>query len=253
MSIRKQLARVKRKLLKKPFLKDKRYPPYWLDQAFGHRKISLVQIGSNDGKTGDPLHQLLLKNPAWTALFVEPVPYLFERLKKNYTDAQRFQFANVAINEGKSLNFHWVDAKAIETFPDLPFWYDQLGSFDRGHIAQELGERIEPFILSEELPGSTLSDLLEQYDISSIDVLHIDTEGYDWKILSQLNLDRFTPGFILFESNHLSDEERKAAFEFLNTDYILFQLGIDLLAVHKITLGSQIPGMKQHMTLATHP
>jgi FkbM family methyltransferase len=251
MNLRTQMARLKRKLFKKPFLKDKRYPPYWFDQVLGRSKVFLVQIGSNDGKTGDPFHQLLQKNSNWKALFVEPVPYLFERLKSNYADQARFSFANVAINEGNRLTFYWLDPAAKDNFDDLPFWYDQLGSFDKQHIINELGDRVESYIFSKELEGIRLPDLLSQNQVDKIDILHIDTEGYDWKILSQLDLKTFQPKFILYECNHLSKKELADSYTFLKDQYELFDVGIDVLAVNKKALADYLPAMVKSMKSAT--
>lgn len=38
--------------------------------------LFVVQIGSNDGMTADPLYCILHEHPSWKALLVEPVPYL---------------------------------------------------------------------------------------------------------------------------------------------------------------------------------
>ena len=227
------LARLKRNLLKKPFIKDKAYPPYWFDRSLSGENAYLVQIGSNDGKTGDPLYPLLQKNKHWKALFVEPVPYSFEKLKSNYPNQDRFRFENAAINDGTRLTFYWVDPNAKNVLPDLPYWYDQLGSFDKQNIVKHLDGVLEPFIRSRELEGFTLQQLFDHNKIEQVDILHIDTEGYDWKILSQLNFDKYEPKFILFEYQHLTASELKSAFNFLKKKYQLFNVGIDLLAVHK--------------------
>ncbi|MBK7697246.1 MAG: FkbM family methyltransferase [Saprospiraceae bacterium] len=42
----------------------------------------------------------------------------------------------------------------------------------------------------------------------SIDLLHIDTEGYDWEILKQLRLAKYFPRPIIFEHKHLSPSKR---------------------------------------------
>src|SRR5215475_11098250 len=65
----------------------------------GQANPCVVQIGSNDGNTNDPLHKLLIDNPAWQALLIEPVPFLFEKLVANYPREDRFKFANVAVAE----------------------------------------------------------------------------------------------------------------------------------------------------------
>src|SRR5436190_1288030 len=59
--------------------------------------IKLVQIGSNDGMKGDPFHLLIKRRLAWRALLVEPIPYLFEQLQRNYGDESRLGFENVAV------------------------------------------------------------------------------------------------------------------------------------------------------------
>jgi FkbM family methyltransferase len=231
MNLRVYLARIKKKILSKPFYKDPHFPSYWFLKALGGREASIVQIGSNDGKTGDPLNKLFRMNPMWNGLFVEPIPYLFERLKSNYPNQNRFCFENVAINEGKKLVFYWVDPEASKKLETLPYWYDQLGSFDKNHIINELGEKIIPFILTMDLEGIRLNTLFKRNNIDKIDLLHIDTEGYDWKILSQLDLDRFKPKFIMFEANHLNDLELSEVESFLKGQFSLFKSGIDILAV----------------------
>ncbi len=240
------LARVKRKILKKSFLKDKRLPAYWMDKLLPEDAY-LIQIGSNDGRTGDPLYPLLQKNKKWKALFVEPVPYSFEKLKNNYPDSHRFSFENVAINEGKTMDFFWVNSAAKKALPELPYWFDQLGSFDKQHILKHFDGALAPFIEATLLEGIDLNTLFNRNKVKQISVLHIDTEGYDWKILSQLELNRFQPKFILFEHHHLTDLERKAAARFLEKKYTVFSLGIDMLAVHNGLGMAEVNKMKTYM------
>ncbi len=244
--LRTTLARIKRSLLKKAFIKDKKMPAFWMDQMLGDKSIFLVQIGSNDGKTGDPLFSILQKNKNWKALFVEPIPQAFEKLKNNYPDTKRFRFENVAVNEGQKMTFYSVDSAAKKSLPDLPYWFNQLGSFDKQHILKHLDGALEPFIRAQELEGVSLKTLFERNQITSISVLHIDSEGYDWKILSQFDLEKYEPKFILFEHNHLSEEERNAAINFLQEKYVLFQLGIDILAVCKKNGEKKISEMEKH-------
>lgn len=245
--IRTILARIKRKFFQQPFMKNKHYTAYWMDKLLNDKNAFLVQIGSNDGKTGDPLYPLLQKYKNWRALFVEPVPYSFKKLKSNYPDNKRFQFENVAINEGIQMPFYWVNSKAKESLPDLPYWFDQLGSFDKTHITKHFDQALEPFIETTILEGINLKTLFERNNISKIDVLHIDTEGYDWNILSQLDLNLFEPSFILYEHNHLSEKDKKASFSFLKEKYHLLMIGIDILAVHKVAGKGIIQQMKPFM------
>lgn len=249
-----KIRRVWTAYFKRPYEKDPNFSTYWFNEVFRGQTAQVVQIGSNDGKTGDPLFRLLQKNVNWQALFVEPVPYLFERLRTNYlnntSSTDRFSFARLAINEGEELPFYFVDPKAKEALPELPFWFDQLGSFDRNHLTRHLDGKLAPFIKEIAVEGIRLQGLFDRYAIKQIDILHIDTEGYDWKILSQLDLKNYQPAFILFEHHHLGEQDREAAINFLKTKYLLWEIGIDILAVHKTRVTtSTLQRMERHLNL----
>lgn len=199
--------------------------------------VFFVQIGSNDGLQGDPIHSLAASNPGWRGLLVEPVPYLFQRLQANYEHidprGERFVFECMAIAEKKgSKTFYYVSEQArIELGNELPFWFDQLGSFDRGHIQRHLDGRLEPYIIEEQLPCAPLPDVLAHNHIKHIDLLHIDTEGYDLQVLRQFDLARFRPRVILCEHIHLNPDERKEMIERLRQHgYEVETLGFDYLA-----------------------
>jgi FkbM family methyltransferase len=194
------------------------------------KDLYIVQIGSNDGITGDPIHALLQSHPSWKALLVEPVPFLFERLCKNYSDIPNIRFANVAIAEEAGITtFYFVDPVAKDYVPGLPCWFEQLGSFDRGHITRHLGDALERFIVSTQISTFPLSAVLKRNNVNKIDLLHIDTEGHDWIVLRQLDLSSFCPHVILFEHKHLSEDDKKKALAFLKRDYRITNLGVDYL------------------------
>ncbi len=206
---------------------------FWLAKYLPVDEAMIVQIGSNDGKTGDPIFDLLNKREKWKAIFVEPVPYLFERLKQNYNFDPRFVFENVAINNGSEQVFYSVKPEAKKELPDLPTWFDQLGSFEKENITKHLDGKLIPFIKETVLKGMTLPNLFSKNSIDSLDLLHIDTEGYDWKVLSQLKLNEIKPSVILFEHRHLVPKEKKESIEFLISDYCLFKFSGDFLAIRK--------------------
>ncbi len=208
-------------------------PSYWLGKVIQNEKAFVVQIGSNDGKTNDPIYPLLQKHDLWTALFVEPVPYLFNRLRNNYGEHSRFRFINAAINDGNTATFYWVDEAARNKCAGLPDWFDQLGSFDCAHISRHLDGKLMPFIRQTKIEGKSLPELFYENGVARIDLLHIDTEGHDWQILSQLDLRQITPRAILYEHKHLSKEDKANSIQFLASRYEIFSLGGDFLAVNR--------------------
>jgi FkbM family methyltransferase len=204
-------------------------PPRNIRAALGWRRdVYIVQIGANDGKTGDPIHSVLTAHAGWHALFIEPVPFLFHRLKQTYDDPSRFRFENVAITGADGMQtFYYVDERAKEAFPDLPTYYDQLGSFARDHITRHLGRHLEPFIVAAQVPTASLSTVLARNGVKRIDLLHIDTEGSDWMILRQLNLAKYVPSVILFEHKHLPEADKQEARMFLKDAYKIKDLVFD--------------------------
>ena len=204
-------------------------------KALGHKpEVFFVQVGSNDGVQGDPIHELVKERRSWRGMFIEPINFLFRRLRENYGDDERFLFENVAIGTRRETKkFYYVSEKAKREL-DLPYWHDQLGSFDNSHITRALGEEISPYIVEEDIECLPLQDVLDRNRVQTIDLLHIDTEGFDYQVLSQVDLKRYRPTVILFEHNLLSDEEISKARKLLrNTGYRLLQYGNDILALKK--------------------
>ncbi|HKR13161.1 MAG TPA: FkbM family methyltransferase [Pyrinomonadaceae bacterium] len=203
-------------------------------KAVGQKSaVFFVQVGSNDGVQGDPIHDLIVERPGWRGIFIEPIDFLFQRLRSNYGNADRFVFENVAIGTEKgSKKFYYVSEKAKEL--DLPYWHDQLGSFDREHITRALGEQMIPYIVAADIECLPLQDVLDRNGVEAIDLIHIDTEGFDYKVLSQIDLERYKPAVILFEHHLLPDDEFASARKLLRGNgYRLVQYGNDILALRR--------------------
>lgn len=197
--------------------------------------IFFIQVGSNDGLHGDPIQKLIINNKHWRGIFIEPVKFLFNRLKSNYQEKQRFIFENVAIGEEQGeTKFFYVAEEAKIILPGN-IWYDQLGSFSKDHILKHFNNiNIEPYVVEEKVPCFTLMDILQKHFVKEIDLLHIDTEGFDYKVLSQLNFNYYKPSVILYEHLHLSKEERKKAQNLLISEgYKLIILEWDTLALNR--------------------
>ncbi len=210
------------------------FSSYWIDKYIPNEPITIVQIGSNDGIRGDPIYQLVKKNKLWNVLFVEPVPYIFERLENNYGDEPRFKYENSAINEdGTNQFFYSIDKEAFDKIPNLSEDYNQIGSFYKEQV-QKLSEGlVDEFIVETEVNCITLSELFNKNGIVSLEAFLVDAEGYDWKILSQLRLNQFKPNLIVFEYLNLEESERKEAINYLKKDYYIFSFRIDFLCIRK--------------------
>lgn len=204
-------------------------------KAVGNKsEVFFVQVGSNDGVQGDPIHDLVIARENWRGIFIEPIHFLFCRLRKNYGDCERFVFENVAIGtRSETKKFYYVSEKAKSEL-ELPYWHDQLGSFDKNHITRLLGDQMSPYIIEADVECQPLQAILDRNRVDAIDLLHIDTEGFDYKVLSQLDLKRYKPSVILFEHHLLTDDEFFKARKLLRTNgYRLVQYGNDTLALRR--------------------
>jgi FkbM family methyltransferase len=202
-------------------------------ELFQGKSIVLVKIGSNDGVQGDPLRDLIQQNPQWIVLFIEPIKAVYERLIRNYPSGGVYRFENVAIADQPGTKpFYYVSDAIKQEMPSTPWWYDQLGSFDRNHIIKH-GTTFEPFIVTEEVRCETLAAILDKHDLTSrVDVIHIDTEGYDYEILKQLDLSSSKLRVVLYEYQHLIEADAAAAEAFLQAaGYTIKRYWPDTLAI----------------------
>jgi FkbM family methyltransferase len=207
-----------------------------------NQPIKFLSVGSNDGFTTDPFVSYICKNGLLDATFIEPVPENFELLKSNYLNAlgevSRLKFYQLAISNfsGSSI-FYSVSRTAKEKLGNkVPDWYNQLGSFNRDHITKHLEGILEPFICETEIETKTLNDFLIEQDFEKLDVLHIDAEGHDYKVISTLDLGKYNPAMILVENKHLSDAENSQLKTMLiASNYKLRHFRSDLMATKQET------------------
>ena len=97
----------------------------------------------------------------------------------------------------------------------LPQWYDGICSFSRyeilshAHHIPDIAERL----VETTVPCVTLEALCARNDMSDLDLLLIDTEGYDWEIIRHIDLAALHPRVLVYEHYHLSAEDRAACVE----------------------------------------
>jgi FkbM family methyltransferase len=197
-----------------------------------HRKndFYFVQIGSNDGKKGDPIHEFV-KKYKWQGLLVEPVPSIFKRLQENYKGYQGLNFENVAIAQEEGLR-SFYRLKENDN-PSMPVWYDQLGSFNKEVIQKHRSQipNLDKYLIEEEVRCIPFMALLKKHSVSRIDLLHIDAEGYDYEIIKMIDFTKVKPAAILYEHRHLSEEDKNECTELLKAHgYKLSIVGADTFA-----------------------
>ncbi len=204
------------------------------------RKLNIVQIGANDGKTGDPIYKKNLKYGN-KLLLIEPQRQFRAELLRNYSDFKgELYIEHVAIGDStEKLKFHilkeeyWEEyKKKVGKLPNSAF--SLIKSQVEKIMSSRLGidiSKIDEYMTTLDIDILPLKNLLEKYNFGDIDVLQIDAEGYDFQIINSLG--DIKPKIINFESFLLTPEEWVSFKSFCEDKGYGFIQGImDTLAIY---------------------
>lgn len=173
----------------------------------------IVEIGAHDGISGDPIHGYIIKYK-WKGILAEPVKYLFDKLVSNYKGQENLIFENVAIgdkNETRDLY------RLKQSGDNMPSWYDQLGSFRLDVVLKHKDSipKIEDYLITERVNCVTLKDLLQKHNMTKVDLLQIDVEGYEYEIIKSIDFNAIRPKIIHYENKHLNINDHKECIALL--------------------------------------
>ena len=159
-------------------------------------------------------------------LAVEPLALPFENLVPTYA-----AFDNVKCEK---LAFQPIPTRR-------PFMFDgdnqlmQMSSFSRDvimkhrHLVPDLKNRIREI----EVPCMTFGQLLKKHNLEHVDLLWIDTEGFDYHVIKMCMEANVLPTIIGFESVHLHHREKKECGKLLASKRLwlaFFREGYDCLS-----------------------
>ena len=165
------------------------------------RDFGLVVVGAH---TGQYLKETISKYLGKNILLVEPVPYNYEALEKEYRDNENILICkNAILDISDKQNFFYVKKTSIKKLGK--HWATGIGSFDKNHLLSHKGKRFninDEDIHKEEIEFITFKDLTKKYSIQSIDKLQLDVEGAEYKILNSIDYNKIDINEIFFESKH---------------------------------------------------
>jgi FkbM family methyltransferase len=190
---------------------------------------NFIQIGSNDGIKNDPLRKYILSGK-WSGILVEPDYHNFQKLLQNYSGVPGLAFENTGIAEkAGSMIFHYIEGVSEKD----PGWFDQIGSFDENIFRRNIA--FSPGLTArhrkKEIAVTTIGELFEKHGVQRLDLLHTDTEGYDFRILNSINFATLSPRIVIFETEWMTRHELGVLIEkFRALQYKLFKDGADHIA-----------------------
>lgn len=169
-----------------------------LMHQLGRTRLTFLQIGAFDGVSCDPIREFVEKYQ-WQGILVEPQPQAFQKLIANYAAQNGLIFKNCAVaKERGQMELFTV------TGNHLPAWCGGLAGFSRESIEkhEQFAPGISKCIVSMEVPTFPFSDLLSEL-ATPLDLLQIDTEGFDAQLLDIFPFQESQPSIIHFERKHL--------------------------------------------------
>ena len=140
---------------------------------------SLIQIGANDGFTHDHLYDII-KKFRLQSLLLEPIKEHFLNLSNNYSTLENVRLENSALSINNEILFLYrVNPEYFYKYGTLP---TGITSFYKDHLIKH-GIK-EKHIIREKVNQISFDELLKKHNISSFELLVIDTEGYDCNIVN---------------------------------------------------------------------
>jgi len=194
---------------------DNKFLDNKLDELFERKQNGFfVELGANNGILQSNT-AFLEKNRNWSGVLIEPNIKNYEFCKLNRPNSICYNYACVS-----------------DDFTDEFVYGDfNLDPNDQTSLMSSVnGTRLNLFKKNlTKVPASTLTNILDRQVIPKIDLLSLDVEGYEYSVLKGLNLNKYTPTYLLIEIynfdfekivNYLKDNKYKLVCNFSNYNKI---------------------------------
>jgi FkbM family methyltransferase len=219
--------------------------------------LNIVQVGANDGAINDPLYSFVSRFPERVRLIlVEPQSQLIPHLAENYRFLSTKYIFNGAVGSDQTLELHSIRE---ECWDDLVVPYAKsngwpayraptgVTSGDYDHVATWLSQHyhgrrpISELIETISVEALDVQSLLNRANLfSGVDVLQVDVEGYDDRVIYASNIAELRPFLINFELSHLEQARASCLINFLvNHGYAVSPHGDDGLAIRTVPVLSR--------------
>jgi len=201
---------------------------FFLQKIFSSQNIQyLMQIGANDGIRFDELNHFI-KNNNPKSILIEPIKSYFDQLLINYAGYKNVFLENSAIGDNNSVGYLYkVSNFYLEKYDEHILG---INSFNKNHLIKHNVK--SSHIEKEKVNFVTTEYLFKKYNITKLDLLVIDAEGYDGNILINFLNNCDLKPIIIFEYIHIDYRVFKILIEKLNNKkFFYFKINENLICL----------------------
>jgi FkbM family methyltransferase len=186
-----------------------------------------IEVGANDGYSQSNTYYLE-KFLGWKGVLVEAVPEIYEKCKKERKKSYVYNCALVSQDYTDfSVEMHFANLMSVAQGSR------KTSEEQAKHIAEGLEVQGLDDSYTVSVPAKTLESILEKlpYPIE-IDFFSLDVEGYELNVLRGLNLEKYSPKYILVEATFFDEvnsflEERYELVEKMSYHDYLYKLKVN--------------------------
>lgn len=207
--------------------------------------VVTVQIGANDGRQNDPFYTHVIKSnvithnalKSWVPIMFEPASSMYEKLNIHWQNMAHKSACYVTARRPikyhgeKTCPFYYFNASVVDGNNSIckkctpcekhPKWMrEQIGSLDEVSTRAFFYPNFERCIAIEQLECGPIRPILDTLTwvpgtTNKIDLIHIDTEGYDGHIIHGIldKIDILPPAAIYFEAKVMRDHIWSAPYK----------------------------------------
>jgi len=200
-------------------------------------KLFMINIGAMDGVLFDGMSGYADMYNS-DVLYVEPMKPHFERLVKHKGGSSNNKFENSAISDYngtikmKTIPIEIVDQGLVH---HAFYGMSVIDPTKNGMGSEGDREVVEKYAIDTVVNCITWDTLVKKHNIDHFDVISVDTEGHDYIIFNQIDLNKFKPRLIRLEWCNMSDAEKTNITKKLeDAGYVYEVLGnMDIDAIRK--------------------
>jgi FkbM family methyltransferase len=199
------------------------------------KETTALNIGAMDGVMFDEMIGYT-NMYGFKVLYVEPIPYLFQKLKSNIkSDIALFENSAISDYNG-DIEMMIIDKAVIDAGLVHSCFYGMSSVYPpKNGLGKEFDkETVDKYGQIVTVPCITFENLLTKHNIYDFDIVKIDAEGHDYQIFKQIDLSKYSPKVVRLEWINLTEEEQENISNiFDENDYVYEVAHGDITAISK--------------------